>query len=72
MLEFFGKGKTINYEKTNFAFYGNSDKSKSVLQTTTDAIEASMDLNFKKQYLPVGAGTRSEFLLIDGGPLLLL
>lgn len=72
MLEFLGKGKPINYEKTNFAFYGNSDKTKSVLETTTDAIEVSMDLSFKKQYLPVGGGTRSQFKLLTGGCLLLL
>ncbi len=71
MLEFYGKGKPINYEKTNFPFYGANNKGV-FTSVSSDAIEVSMDLNFKKQHLPVGGGTRSQFKLLTGGCLLLL
>lgn len=51
MLEFNGHGKAIDYEQSNFAFYGTSDQSKEVLNTTTDAIEVNYDLKFKKQFI---------------------
>jgi len=50
MFEFEGYGKAINIQSNNFYFYGTSDQSKSVLNTTTDAIEVSTDLKFKKQF----------------------
>lgn len=50
VFEFFGKEKPINYTKTNYPFYGTSDKTKEVLNTTTDAIESTMQLTFKKQF----------------------
>jgi len=50
MFEFNGHEKPINYKAENYPFYGTSDKSKNVLNTTTDAIEVVFDLDFKKQY----------------------
>ena len=50
MLEYNGQGKSIDYDLSNFPFYGSPDKTKQVLNTTTDAIEVSYDLKFKKQY----------------------
>jgi hypothetical protein len=50
MLEFNGHGQPIDYDKDIFAFYGTSDKVKDVLTESTDAIEMSYNLQFKKQY----------------------
>ena len=50
MLEFDGYGKPIDYTKNIFAFYGTDDKTKEVLNVSTDAIEANYTLKFKKQY----------------------
>lgn len=71
MLEFFGYDNPIEYEQSNFAFYGTDDQTKQVITSTaTDAIEVNYQLNFKKQFEePVVA---SEFELIEGGSLLLL
>ena len=49
MLEFFGHGKPIEYNPANFAFYGKGSK-KVFTSVSTDAIEVSIKLNFKKQY----------------------
>jgi hypothetical protein len=51
MFEFFGHEKQIDYNSENYYFYGNSDKTKSVLTTTTDAIETKIQLKFKKQFI---------------------
>ena len=50
MLEFNGHKKPIDSNKSIFAFYGNNDKTKEVLNVTTDAIEVAYTLKFKKQY----------------------
>jgi len=50
MFEFEGYGKPINYESQDFYFYGTSDKTKEVLNTSTDAIEITFNLKFKKQF----------------------
>lgn len=50
MFEFNGRGKPIDRNVVNFPFYGTSDKTKEVLNTTTDAIEVSYNLKFKNQY----------------------
>jgi len=70
MLEFSGYGKPVNYSKSNFPFYGTSDQSKSVLNTTTDAIEVNYDLSFKNQYIEPVSPDGLE--LLSGGHLLLL
>lgn len=70
MLEFFGKDKPIDYEQTNFAFYGADGKGV-FTSVSTDAIEVSMTLSFKRQYIDPSAGT-SQFKLLTGGCLLLL
>ena len=49
MFEFHGD-KEIDYSAMNFPFYGTSDKTKEVLNTTSDAIEVNLELEFKKQY----------------------
>ena len=71
MFEFFGKDKPINYEQTDFAFYGANDKSV-FTSISTDAIEASMTLNFKRQYIDPNEGTQTQFKLLTGGKLLLI
>lgn len=71
MLEFFGKGKPVNYKDTKWTPSSENDK-QLLASVSTDAIFVTMDLNFKKQYLPVGEGTRSQFKLLTGGSLLLL
>jgi len=50
MLEFNGYGKPINQKKSIYPFYGTSDKTESVLNVVTDAIEIDYTLKFKKQY----------------------
>ena len=51
MLEFYGHQKPIEYTKSNFAFYGTSDKEEQVLSSVAvDAIEVNYQLKFKKQY----------------------
>lgn len=51
VFEFFGHGKPIDFEKSNFPFYGTSDHKKQVITSvSTDAIEVNYDLNFKKQF----------------------
>lgn len=49
MLEFFGHEKPLNYNNSDFAFYGTSNGNE-VLNTTSAAIELSINLTFKKQY----------------------
>lgn len=50
MFEFNGNGKPIEVSKSIFAFYGSDDKTKEVLNVTTDAIENVYTLKFKRQY----------------------
>lgn len=50
MFEFEGYQKALDIQTNNFYFYGTSDQSKSVLNTTTDAIEVQTSLKFKKQF----------------------
>lgn len=40
----------FKYDKYDRYFYGSSDKNAMVLDSATDAIEISIDLQFKKQY----------------------
>jgi len=40
----------FNYDKYDRFFYGSADKKVDIFDSTTDAIEISIDLNFKKQY----------------------
>ena len=68
MLEFYGFGKPIEYEQSNFPFYGTSDKTKQVITSvSTDAIEVNYVLNFKKQYgdpvIPQTTGIGSMFIV---------
>lgn len=69
MLEFFGSGKPIDYDPTNYAYYGSNEKGV-FSSIDTDAIEVDYTLNFKKQYET--AIVSSDFELIEGGNLLLL
>lgn len=67
MLEFDGFGKPIEYSKSLFPFYGTSDKTKEVFNTTTDAIEVNYELKFKKQYgepvIPQTTGIGTMFIV---------
>lgn len=71
MLEFFGKGKPVNYKDTKWTPASENDK-QLIASVSTDAIFVTMDLNFKKQQLQIDGGTRSQFKLLTGGFLLLL
>lgn len=42
--------KNYNYHKYYRYFYGSSDKNESVLDSPTDAIEISLNIDFRKQY----------------------
>lgn len=51
MLEFNGFGKPINGKESDIHFFGNDDKSKSIIDTvSTDAKRIVYELNFKKQF----------------------
>lgn len=66
MFEFGGFGKALDLKTKNFPFYGASDKLENVLETSTDAIEIEIELNFKKQ-TAVFPSSKAEFKLIGGG-----
>jgi hypothetical protein len=42
--------KNYNFKRYYRYFYGSSDKNASVLDACTDAIEISLDVDFRKQY----------------------
>ena len=51
VFEFNGFGKPIDFDNSDFAFFGNADKTQSVITTLpTDAKQIEYSLNFKKQY----------------------